>query len=59
MDILKESHNNVFLRDLQTLLQQSHNDSQAIEVDGKSLDIPKVVAVARCSRKLLPGLDRS
>lgn len=50
MDMLKDSHNNVFLQGLQTLAQQIHVDAQPIEVDGRSLDVPRVIAVARCSR---------
>ena len=53
MDILKESHNNVFLKGLQTLSQQINIGSQPIEIDGRSLDIPRVVAIARCGRKHL------
>lgn len=49
---LTDSHNHVFLRLLQTLSQHNHKNTQVIEVDGRSLDIPKVVAIARCSRNI-------
>lgn len=55
---LKDSHNHVFLSLVQTLSQHNHKDTQAIEVDGRSLDIPKVVAIARCGRNVfLPQSD--
>ena len=50
MENLKDFHSDVFLKGLQALLLQTHKDTQPFEIDGRSLDIPRVVAVARCSR---------
>ena len=57
MDTSKDSHNNVFLAGLQTL-SQLIIDTQPIEIDGRSLDVPTVVAIARYTRKLLPAVNR-
>ena len=48
MALLEHSHNLVFLKNLHTLAQQIHTGAQPIQIDGISLDIPRVVAVARC-----------
>lgn len=46
----RDSHNHVFLKLLQMLSHHNHKDTQVIQVDGRSLDIPKVVAIARCGK---------
>lgn len=56
MDFLKDSHSYLFLQNLQALSEQIHIGAQPFEIDGSSLDIPKVVAVARCSRHYIPQL---
>ena len=55
MDILEDSHSRVFLRAFQALLQQTTQiGAQSFEIDGSSLDIPRVIAVARCSKQSFP-----
>ena len=51
MDIHKISHNDVFLKGLDTLSQQVGIGAQPIVIDGRNLDVPGVVAAARCSRR--------
>lgn len=53
MDFLKDSHSYLFLQNLQALSEQIHIGAQPFEIDGSSLDIPKVVAVARHGARII------